>query len=85
MTVEDSNGTTTIPSDVLSTDVATNGWTTSAPSPTILTFDFSSKIIAAGLLLDAHTTKLEFLEGTTTSPAWPMALNACCIYKDTLN
>ena len=85
MTVADSNGTQTLSSDILQTSLATNGWTTSAPSPTTLTFDFAPKIVAANLAKDAHTTKLEFLEGTTDSPAWPMALNACCIYQDTLN
>lgn len=85
MTVADSNGTKTLSSDILQTSLATNGWTTSAPSPTTLTFDFASKIVAANLAKDAHTTKLEFLEGTTDSPAWPMVLNACCIYQDTLN
>lgn len=64
---------------------STNGWKSGTPTPTTLTFDFTATLAAAGVRKDAHTTKVEFLEGTTASPAWPMALNACCLYKDTLN
>lgn len=84
MTVEDSAGTHvfSVPAQAPS---ALNGWSTIALSPTVLTFDFASELKSAGLHKDARTTKIEFFEGTTSSPTWPAAVNAVCLYADTLN
>lgn len=84
MTVEDSAGTHSFNVDATASS-SLNGWTSSIPSPQTLTFDFTSALASAGLKKGAKTTKVEFLEGTSTSSMNPAIVNAVCLYQDTLN
>ena len=84
MTVVDSAGSHQFDEDAFATS-SLNGWSSSIPSPEILTFDFTSKLVSAGLKKGAKTTKVEFLEGTSTSNMVPAIVNAVCIYQDTIN
>lgn len=58
-----------------------------ALSPTIAEFDFAQQIIDAGLKKDAKTAQLKFLQSTSASfsSAYPAAVNAVRVYKDSLN
>ena len=84
MTVEDSAGEH--PFSVSAEAPATlHGWVKTAQTPAVLTFDFAPDLESAGLRKDARTTKIEFFEGNVPSEAWPAAVNAVCLYVDTLN
>ena len=84
MTVVDSAGAHTFKKDM--TAVSTlNGWSTMIPEPEILTFDFTKTLKTSGLKKGARTTKIEFLEGTSTSSMAPAIVNAVCVYQDTIN
>lgn len=84
MIVVDSAGSYTFHIDQ-SASSSLNGWSSSIPSPQTLTFDFTSTLASAGLKKGAKTTKVEFLEGTSTSSMIPAIVNAVCLYQDTLN
>lgn len=64
-----------------------NGQRSGSPSNvTPITIDLSQKIVDAGLKKDARTTKITFKQGTSsTAPQWAAAVNAVCLYEDTLN
>ena len=84
MTVQDSDGEHPFTADATMSDNL-DGWTTSSKSPTTLTFNFKGQLQNAGLKKGAKTTKIEFFESTGSSFTWPAAVNAVCLYRDTLN